>query len=420
MAKSKMSLPVQMAIGMAAGILVGILAQETTLGPTVFKPMGDIFIRLIRMVVVPLVFATLVAGAAGISDTSKLGRVATKTLLFYAITTAAAVAIGLAIANITQPGAGLNIVTEGLKAKAITTPALKDTLMNLIPLNPVEAMAKGNMLQIIIFAIIFGFGVSSLGEAGRPVHKFFETVGDTMIKVTGFVMLYAPIGVFGLMAYTVTQHGLSVLLPLGKVIGIMYLGCALLFLLVYVPIIKFIVKIPVGAFVKGMLEPFMIAFSTCSSAAALPSNMRCAERLGASKTVASFGIPLGNTINMNGTALYMGVTTIFVAEVFGIPMPLETQLTVILMSILAAVGTMGVPGAGLIMISIIFVQIGIPLEGVALVAGIDRILDMARTPMNVLGDGLGALTVSRLEGDFGADPFDENDPSAATTLHDKA
>lgn len=154
------------------------------------------------------------------------------------------------------------------------------------------------------------------------------------------------------------------------------------------------------AFVKGMLEPFMIGFTTCSSAAALPSNMRCAEELGASRTVASFGIPLGNTINMNGTALYMGINTIFVAEVFGIPMPFDTQLTVILMSILAAVGTMGVPGAGLIMMSIIFVQVGMPLEGVALIAGIDRILDMARTPMNVLGDSLGALVVSRLEGDF--------------------
>lgn len=401
MAKFKMSLPTQIAIGMVAGILVGVMAQETTLGPTVFKPLGDIFIKLIRMVVVPLVFATLVAGAAGISDTSKLGRIATKTLMFYLITTALAVTIGLVLANISQPGAGLDLTTQGLKAKEITPPKLMDTLMNLIPLNPVEAMAKGNMLQIIIFAIIFGFGVSSLGEAGKPVHKFFEAVGDTMIKVTGFVMLYAPIGVFGLMAYTVTQHGLSVLLPLAKVIVLMYVACFALFVLVYVPIIKFIVKIPVMTFLRGMAEPWLVAFTTCSSAAALPSNMRCCEELGASKTVASFGIPLGNTINMNGTAVYMGICTIFVAEVFGMPMPLDTQITVIIMSILAAVGTMGVPGAGLIMISIIFIQIGIPLEGVALIAGIDRILDMVRTSMNVLGDGLGALVVSKLEGDFG-------------------
>lgn len=401
MAKLKMSLPLQMAIGMAAGIVVGVMAQDTTLGATVFKPMGDIFIKLIRMVVVPLVFATLVAGAAGISDTSKLGRIATKTLLFYLITTALAVTIGLILANITQPGAGLDMSTQGLTAKNVTPPKLMDTLMNLIPVNPIEAMAKGNMLQIIVFAIIFGFGVSSMGAPGKVVHQFFERVGDAMIKVTGFVMLYAPIGVFGLMAYTVTQHGLSVLLPLGKVIAIMYLACFTLCLVVYVPLVKFVVKIPVMTFLRGMAEPLLVAFTTCSSAAALPSNMRCSEELGASKTVASFGIPLGNTINMNGTAVYMGICTIFVAEVFGMPMPIDTQLTVVIMSILAAVGTMGVPGAGLIMISIIFIQIGIPLEGVALIAGIDRILDMVRTSMNVLGDGLGALVVSKLEGDFG-------------------
>lgn len=413
MTKPRMSLPMQMAIGMAAGILVGIIAQETTLGTTVFKPLGDIFIKLIRMIVVPLVFATLVAGAAGISDTSKLGRVATKTLLYYLITTAVAVAIGLTLANIVQPGVGLDLSTANLKAKDVTPPKLIDTLMNLIPLNPVEAMAKGNMLQIIVFAIIFGFGISSMGEAGKPLHLFFERCGDAMIKVTGFVMMYAPIGVFGLMAFTVSQHGLSVLLPLAKVIALMYVSCALLVLLVYVPLVKGVVKIPMGTFFRGLLEPLMVAFTTCSSAAALPSNMTSSQKLGASKTVTSFAIPLGNTINMNGTAVYMGVTTIFVAEVFGIPMPLETQMTVIVMSILAAVGSMGVPGAGLIMISIIFTQVGIPLEGVALVAGIDRILDMARTPMNVLGDALGALVVSRLEGDFDANRKDDTLENAA-------
>ena len=412
MSKPRMSLPVQMAIGMVAGIIVGILCQNTSLGPTVFKPLGDIFIRLIRMVVVPLVFATLVAGAAGISDTSKLGRVATKTLLFYLITTAAAVTIGLILANLLQPGVGLNLSTEGLKAKQFTPPALKDTLMNLIPLNPVEAMANGAMLQLIVFAIIFGFGVSALGEKGRIVFQFFDTVGDTMIKVTGFVMLYAPIGVFGLMAYTVTQHGLGVLLPLAQVIFLMYLSCFLLIILVYSPLLRFVVRMPVFHFFKGLLEPIMVAFSTCSSAAALPSNMACTEKLGASKAVASFGIPLGNTINMNGTAVYMGVSTIFVAEVFGIPMPLETQLTVIIMSILAAVGSMGVPGAGLIMISIIFTQVGIPLEGVALIAGIDRVLDMARTPMNVIGDSLGALVVSKLEGDYDPERYDRENALA--------
>ncbi len=397
MSKIKMGLSVQMGIGLVAGIVAGILAQDSTIGAAVFKPLGDIFIRLIRMVVVPLVFATLVAGAAGISDTAKLGRLATKTLVFYLFTTAFAVLIGLILANVAQPGLGLNLTLEGLKAKEVTPPALSETLINLIPLNPMEAMAKGNMLQLIVFAIIFGFALSALGESAKPVQRFFEVCGDAMIKVTGYVMLYAPIGVFGLIAYTVTRHGLEVLLPLLKVIAIMYVGCMLLFLIVYVPILKYVVRIPIPRFLKGMTEPLLVAFTTCSSAAALPTNMASAEKLGASRTVASFSMPLGNTINMDGTSLYMGICAIFVAQVYGIDLTVVDQLTIVLMAILAAVGTMGVPGAGLIMMSIIFVQVGIPLEGVALIAGVDRILDMARTPMNVLGDALGALTVSRLE-----------------------
>ncbi len=398
--KMKMSLPLQMGIGLIAGIVAGVMAQDTTLGVALFKPLGDIFIRLIRMVVVPLVFTTLVAGAAGIGDSAKLGRLATKTLVFYLLTTAAAVAIGLILANVTNPGVGLNLALDGLKAKEVASPALSETLINLIPLNPMEAMAKGNMLQIIIFALIFGFALSALGESARPVQRFFEICGEAMIKVTGYVMLYAPIGVFGLIAFTVTRHGLEVLLPLLKVIFIMYLGCVLLILLVYTPIIKFIIRIPVKRFLKGMAEPLLVGFTTCSSAAALPTNMSATEKLGASRTVTSFSMPLGNTINMDGTSLYMGICAIFVAQVYNIPLALTEQLTIVLMAILAAVGTMGVPGAGLIMMSIIFVQVGIPLEGVALIAGIDRILDMARTPMNVLGDSLAALTVSRLENVF--------------------
>lgn len=408
MAKCKMGLATQMTIGMVAGVIVGVLAQHTDWGLTVFKPMGDVFIRLIRMVVVPLVFATLVAGAAGIRDTSKLGRVATKTLIYYVITTIIAVAIGLVLANLMKLGVGLDISTEGLKAKEVATPALKDTLMNLIPLNPVEAMANGNMLQIIIFAILFGFGLSSLGEAGRPVQKFFELVGDTMIKVTSFVMLYAPIGVFGLIAFTVSKHGLDVLLPLSKVILGMYIGSALLVVLVFIPLILFVVKIPLGKFFSGIFEPFMVAFTTCSSAAALPSNMRASRKLGASKAVASFGIPLGNTINMAGAALYMGLSAVFVAQVYGIPLSFEAQLTVVLTALLASIGSIGVPGAAMIIITIVFIQVGLPMEGVALIAGIDRILDMARTSMNVLGDNVGALLVSRLEGDFGTEKVDDS------------
>jgi len=406
--KKGMSLPMQMIIGLALGILAGIIAPLINFdAATYFRPLGTLFITLIRMVVVPLVFATIIAGAAGIHDLSKLGRIATKTLIYYFATTAIAIAIGLIFANLLHPGLGLNLAMEGLQAKDVVAPSLINTLMGIVPLNPINALAQGNMLQIIFFAIIFGFALSSLGEKGRPLLRWFELLGDVMIRLTNIVMMYAPIGVFGLMAFTVSAHGLSVLLPLAKLILIMYL-CAIVHVFVcYVPLIRGVVKISPLKFFKGIFGPMLIAYTTCSSAAALPNNMQSVRRLGASKGVASFCIPLGNTINMDGTSIYMGIAAIFAAEVYGIPMPFDKQLIIILMGVLASIGTAGVPGAGLIMISIVFTQVGIPLEAVALIAGIDRILDMPRTTLNVIGDATGALLVSKLEGDFGTEPFDD-------------
>lgn len=402
--RSRLSLPTQMVIGLALGILVGSIAS-TEITSNYLRPFGQLFITLIRMVVVPLVLATIIAGAAGIHDLSKLGRVATKTLIYYFATTAVAVAIGLILANITQPGVGLNLSIEGLKAKDITPPSLVQTLLNIVPMNPVDALAKGNMLQVIFFAVMFGFALSSLGESGKPLLRFFELLGDVMIRMTNIVMMYAPIGVFGLMSYTVSQHGLSVLLPLGKLILVAAAASILHILICYVPLIKVVAGISPTTFFKGIIEPVLIAFTTCSSAAALPSNLQSVRRLGASKGVASFSIPLGNTINMDGTAIYMGVAAVFAAEVYGMPLPIDKQLTVMLMGVLASIGTAGVPGAGLIMISLVFTQVGIPLEAVALVAGIDRVLDMIRTSVNVLGDATGALLISRLEGELGTEPY---------------
>ncbi len=332
-------------------------------------------------------------------DVSRLGRVAGKTLTYYLATTAIAVVIGLILANIVQPGSGLSISTEGLKAKDVTPPSLVSVLLNIVPINPMDALSKGNMLQIIFFALLFGFGLSTVGEKGKPVLNFFDGAADVMIKVTGFVMLYAPIGVFGLMAYTVAMHGLSVLLPLIKLVGVMYVACLLQILIVYLPCVKF-TGLSASQFLKGLSPSMMIAFTTCSSAAALSTTLLGVQRLGASRPVASFSIPLGNTINMDGAAIYMGIAAIFAAEVYGIPMPLDRQLTVILLAVLASIGSMGVPGAALIMITMVFTQVGIPLEAIALVAGVDRIMDMARTTINVLGDATGAVFVSKLENDF--------------------
>ena len=394
--KARISLPTQMAIGMALGIAAGMLFPD--MGST-FKPLGQLFINLIRMVVVPLVLCTIVAGSASVGDINKLGRVASKTLIYYFGTTAVAVVLGLVFANIFNPGEGLNIATEGLKAKSATPPKMVDVFLNIIPLNPIDAMGKGNMLQVIFFAMLFGFGLSAVGERGKTVYAFFDGAAETMIKVTNMVMVYAPVGVFGLIAFTVANHGASVLLPLIKVIGVMYIACLVHVMVCYLPLVR-VSGITVGQFFKVLSAPLMIAFTTCSSAAALATNLIQCQKLGASKPVASFSLPLGNTINMDGTAVYMGVVAIFVAEIYGISMPFDKQFQVLATGILASIGSVGVPGAGLIMSTIVFTQVGIPLEGIAIIAGIDRVMDMARTTMNVLGDATGALVVSKWEGEL--------------------
>lgn len=406
--KMKISLAWQMMIGLALGVVIGAIV-DSSLATTYLKPLGDLFIRLIRMVVVPLVIATIIAGSAGISDTSKLGRVAVKVLLIYAATTGIAVACGLFFAGLIQPGQGLDLSTEGLQAKTVTAPPLVQTLLAIVPINPMEAMAKGSMLQIIFFAVMFGFALSGLGERGKGVLKFFEVVGDVMIRMTHMVMLYAPIGVFGLMSYTVARHGLAVLLPLGALIVTAFIATVVFVVFVLIPMVRIVTGTPVMVFLKNIFEPWLVAFTTCSSAAALPANLNAARRLGATKAIASFSIPLGNTVNMNGTAIYMGVCSIFAAGVYGLPLSMADQVTIVLMGVLAAVGTAGVPGAGLIMTTIVFTQVGIPLEAVALIAGVDRILDMIRTSINVVGDVASAVTVTKLEGDLGSEPYVEGE-----------
>lgn len=411
MAKSKsgsMGLAMQMLIGLVLGVIVGMFL-DSQFATTYVKPFGDLFIRLIRMVVVPLVFATLVAGAAGISDVSKLGRVAIKTLLIFLITSAISVIFGLIIANIIDPGIGLTLSTEGLKAAQVKAPSFVQTLLDIVPINPMEAFAKGSILQIIFFAIMFGICLNFMGKKGQAVYEFFDVVGNVMIHMTQVVMRYAPIGVFALMAVVVSQHGLAVLLPLGKLILSSFIATALLIIVIYIPIVMFIIRIPVGQYFKGIFEPWLIAFTTCSSAAAMAANLVAARRLGATNAIASFAVPLGNTINMNGTAVYMGVCAVFAAQIYNLPLSLGDQVIVVITGVLAAVGTAGVPGAGLIMSTLVFTQIGIPLEVIALIAGVDRFLDMIRTSINVVGDSTTALMVSRMEGELGSEPFEEEE-----------
>ena len=397
------SLPMQMMLGLVLGVIVGAFTNPE-FAQTWFRPLGDLFIRLIRMVVVPLVFATLVAGAAGISDVSKLGRVAVRTLVLFMVTSAIAVIFGLVIANMIDPGVGVTLSTEGLNA-----PSFVKTLLEIVPINPMEAFAKGSILQIIFFAIMFGFCLNAMGEKGRAMYEFFDVMGHVMIRMTNIVMRYAPIGVFGLMAAVVAQHGIAVLLPLGKLILSSFIATSLLIIIIYIPWVKFWIRIPLGQYFKGIFEPWLIAFTTCSSAAAMASNLVASRRLGATNAIASFAVPLGNTINMNGTAVYMGVCAVFAAQIYGLPLTFTDQVIVVITGVLAAIGTAGVPGAGLIMSTLVFTQIGIPLEVIGLIAGVDRILDMIRTSINVVGDSTTALAVSRMEGELGTEPFDEDE-----------
>lgn len=388
-----------MLLALFAGCICGLVVPHLGIDPSYFKPLGDIFINLIKMLVVPLVFATLVAGAAAVGDVSRLGKIAIKSLIYYTVTTVFAVSIGLIVANILQPGSGVEISQNASNTISVAPPSLLSVFMGIIPTNPVKSMTDGNMLQIIFFAVFLGVAISSLGSKHNHIHQFFDSLAEAMLKLTSMVMMYAPIGVFGLLTYTVGTYGAEVLLPLLKLIMVMFIACIIHVCVIYLPCIKYS-GVPLKKFFKELTSTILVAFSSASSAAALSSNLQSVQRLGASRPVSSFLIPLGNTINMDGTAIYMGVCSIFAATFFGIDLTFDKQILIVIIAMLASVGTMGVPGAGVIMISMVFTQVGIPLEAIALIAGIDRVLDMMRTTLNVLGDATGALTVSKAENDM--------------------
>ncbi|MDI3522155.1 MAG: hypothetical protein PWR31_890 [Bacillota bacterium] len=403
-----MKLWAKILIGFVLGAIVGLLVGPPA---AALKPLGDLFIRLIKMLIVPLVFSSLVIGASSMGDVRKLGRVGAKTLAYYLATTAVAVTIGLILATLLHPGAGFQIPTETYKAKPL--PSLVETLLNIIPTNPLGAMVSDNMLQIIAFALFMGVAIALIGDKGKPVHAFFDSLAEVMYKITGIVMEFAPIGVFALMAWVTATNGPDVLVPLAKVIFVVYLGCFLHAAVVYSSAVSIFARMNPLRYFRGFFDASLVAFSTCSSSATLPVSLRCAqENLGVPKDIASFALPLGATINMDGTSIYQGVCALFIAEVYGIPLGMPQYLTIILTATLASIGTAGVPGAGMIMLTMVLQAVGLPLDGILLIAGIDRVLDMARTCVNVTGDGAGAVVVAATEGELKTLP-------AGTTLAGK-
>lgn len=395
----------QILIALVAGLVVGAVWGP---GAENIKPIGTIFISLIKMLIVPLVFSSLVVGVCSMEDTKKMGRIGLKSFAMYLVTTAIAITIGLVVGTVLQPGAGIDLGS----AAAVTpkeSPSFVDTLVGIVPKNPVGAMSAGNILQIIVFAVLLGIAINLAGEKAAPVKAVFESFAEIMYKLTHMVMLLAPYGVFALMAWVAGTYGLDVLLPLAKVIVGVYLACIIhvLFTLTGGGIILLGRLNPVR-YLRGIIDAQAVAFTTTSSSGTLPVTISCArENLGVSKPVSSFVLPLGATINMDGTALYQGVAALFVAQAFGVELGVGAYITIILTSTLASIGTAGVPGAGLIMLSLVLTSVGLPLEGIAIIAGIDRILDMARTTVNVTGDLMVSVLVSKSEGELDEETYNK-------------
>jgi Na+/H+-dicarboxylate symporter len=384
----------QILIALVAGLIVGMI-----FGPSagVIKPVGTLFINAIKMLIVPLIFVSLVCGMTSMHDMTKMGRIGLKTIVLYLATTAVAITIGLVLGTVMQPGVGIGLeAAKVVEVKA--APSLIDVVVNLVPTNPVAAMADGNILQIIVFAILIGLAIVIAGESGKRIKDIFDSLAEVIYKLTAIVISFAPYGVFALMAWVAGTYGLDVLLPLGKVILAVYIGCIIHAVVVYGGLLTFLARLNPIRYFQGIAEAQAVAFTTTSSSGTLPVTMSCAQKnLGVSKSVSSFVLPLGATINMDGTALYQGVCALFVAQAFGVELGFGQYLTIIMTATLASIGTAGVPGAGLIMLSLVLTSVGLPIEGVAIIAGIDRILDMARTALNVNGDGMVAVLVAKSE-----------------------
>ena len=394
-----MNLSTKILIALGLGIIAGLElgADGVDLAKTWIAPFGTIFMNMIKMIIVPLVFSSLVIGVCSLGDVKKIGRIGAKTMAYYLGTTAFAIVLGLILAIIIQPGAGVNMPADGVKAAAKAAPPIMKVIIDIFPTNAMEAMLKANMLQIIVFSLFIGIGISMVGERAEYLKRTIDGLAEVSYKIVGMIMNFAPIGVFGLITPVVAANGPAVLLPLLKVVIAVYLGCLLHAVIVYGAMLQFIGKISPMKFFKGIAPAQLLAFTSCSSGGSLPVNMACVQKLGVSKEISSFVLPLGATINMDGTAVYQGVCALFIAQIYGVDLTSGQLLTVILTGTLASIGTAGVPGAGFIMLTMILTAVGLPLEGSALIAGIDRILDMPRTCVNITGDATVCYLVDKSE-----------------------
>lgn len=381
---------VAMLLGAATGFAVGP-------GIASIKPLGDLFLSLIRMLAIPMIFTTLAAGVAALGDPANLTRIGSRAIGVFAGTVVVAVIIGVILALVLHPGVGVGL--EGVTAPQIAkAPTFWEHILGLVPQNPFASLANGEILQVLVFALLVGVGCVLAGDAAKPVVKLVTAGSEVMLRIAGLVMELAPIGVFALIAWVAGTYGIKAIAPLAVLGGGLYLGCVLHGFIVYGALLK-LNGVPVLPFFRGISGALAVAYATASSNATMPVTLKCVEEnLGVDKSTASFVVSLGATINMDGTAMYLAMAAIFGAQAFGVHLVPGDYVAIIATSILAAVGAAGIPGAGLIMMSIVLGQVGVPLETIAIVAGVDRLLDMARTTVNVAGDALTSVLVAKWEG----------------------
>ncbi|KKB34322.1 glutamate/aspartate:proton symporter GltP [Bacillus thermotolerans] len=407
--KFKFSLAYQILVGLVLGIIVGAIFYGNPAVETYLQPIGDIFINMIKMIVVPIIISTLILGVAGTGDIKQLGKLGGKTILYFEIVTTIAIVVGLLAANLFQPGEGVDMssLSKGNIDQYVQTTeevqseshGILDILVGIVPSNVIDAMAQGEMLPIIFFSVLFGLGIAAIGEKGKPVLAFFEGVAEAMFWVTNLIMKFAPFGVFALIGVTVSKFGLESLLPLAKLMILVY-GAMAFFIVAVLGGIAKLVGINIFRIIKVLKDELLLAYSTSSSETVLPKIMQKLEKLGCPKDIVSFVVPTGYSFNLDGSTLYQAIAAIFIAQMYGIDLSITQQVTLVLVLMVTSKGIAGVPGVSFVVLLATLGTVGIPLEGLAFIAGIDRLLDMARTVVNVVGNSLAAVVMSKWEGRF--------------------
>ncbi len=396
----KLGLTTKILIGFILGILLGIVFKEQVL---IIKPIGDIFLTLVKMIVVPLVFFSITSGVASIGDIKRLTKIGSKTILYFIVTTAVAGVVGCIISNVLQPGAGVDLsgIVAGGSVKAKQMPTLGATILGMFPSNPIASMAKGSLMQIIIFSLFLGVSFTMLGEKGKRIIGVFDDMAKAMYKMTSIVMEFSPYGVAALMAASIGRYGLSIFSPLGKFIGSIWIADILVAVLMYGIMLKFIGKIPLSGVIKRISNVWMMTLSTTSSSGTLPVTIGTAEKkFGVSEKLAEFILPLGATMNMNGGGVYYSVAVLFVAQIYGVQIDFTQQLLLIALATVISVGSPGIPGSGIVMTIMLLGTMGLPLDIMGVVAGMYRLIDMANTTMNVTGDVVTSVCIARGENEI--------------------